>query len=385
MPSLSNIIAERVHPTLTLDRSYLGLLYISKVLAFNMQAQTQTQWCWAATATSVSHFYSFLSPWTQCKVASQAMGTTCCVTPVPSPCNQPWYLNLALDITDNFVSYQSGTITWSQIRDELDKGLVVGARIGWSGGGGHFMVIYGVSRVGSLQYLHIDDPIYGKSTLPYNTFATNYQGSGTWTHTYFTKKRFYFMWYKELILQSKLLEPIFRARPLLDVHGVKADLDRAVPETAFGAAHYNYVLALNDIGRRVKLPEKPVSLRVLETGDDDVIALYEVDANEDSPALLGINNDARLIEAIDRGLAALKEHVAETKEPPELRSIRVPALNLEALWLHYDGGGKDAFALLRAFETPGFDSNRIYDEDEFKKLLSEAAASLKSMDDEMGA
>ncbi len=385
MAPYSHILAERIHPTITLDRSYLNLLYISKVLAFNMHAQTQTQWCWAATSTSVSKFYSIFSPWTQCKVASQAMGETCCASPVPSPCNQPWYLNLALDITENFVSYQGGTITWNQIRDELDKGLVVGARIGWSGGGGHFMVIHGVSKQGLTEYLHIDDPIYGKSTLTYQQFATNYQGSGTWTHTYFTKKKLYFMWYKNLILQSKLLEPIFHARPLLDVHGVRGDLEKAVPETAFSTAHYNYVLGLKDIGRSVKLPEKPASLRVLETDAESVVALYEVDANEDRPGLIGMNSDAAFFTAIDQGLAALKDHAAKYDAEPELRSMRVPALNLEALWLHYPEGGKDAFKLLRSFDTPGFDANTVYDEAEFKKLLSEAASSLKDMDDEMGA
>ena len=385
MATLDNIIAERVHPAIDFSRSYLDLIYISKVLAFNMQAQTQTQWCWAATSTSVSRFYSIFSPWTQCKVASQAMGETCCATPVPGPCNQPWYLNLALDITGNFVSYQGGTITWSQIRDELDKGLVVGARIGWSGGGGHFMVIHGVSKQGATEYLHIDDPIYGKSTLTYQTFATNYQGSGTWTHTYFTKKKFYLMWYKHLILQSKLLEPIFKARPLLDVHGYRGDLAQAVPESAFSTAHYNYVLGLNDIGRTVKLPEKPASLRVLETEADTVVALYEVDANADKPDLIGIQRDQALFEAMDRGLAALKDRAGGTEEQPELRSLRVPALNIEALWLHYPEGGKDAFRLMRSFETPGFDANTVYDEAEFKKLLTSAAASLQGMDDEKGA
>ena len=52
------------------------------------------------------------------------------------------------------------------------------------------MVIYGYSTIAGLEYFDIDDPIYGKSHLTVNDFSTNYQGSGTWTHTYYTKSYF---------------------------------------------------------------------------------------------------------------------------------------------------------------------------------------------------
>ena len=124
--------------------SFWDWFYTYLVLPFNMQAQTQSNWCWAATSVSVSKFYSFLSPWTQCKVASSELGQTCCTSPVPGPCNVPWYLDKALTRTNNFVSIQSGTITWQKVKEELEKGLIVGTRIGWNGGGGHFMGIHGV-------------------------------------------------------------------------------------------------------------------------------------------------------------------------------------------------------------------------------------------------
>ena len=148
---------------LNFDFRYYNWFYQNVVLPFNMEAQTQSNWCWAATAKSVSHFYSGLSPWTQCKIAGKELTQTCCTSPVPSACNIPWYLNKALDRTFNYVSMQSGTISWSEIKSQLDQGLVVGTRIGWNGGGGHFMVIYGVSRVFHNEYLYIDDPIYGNS------------------------------------------------------------------------------------------------------------------------------------------------------------------------------------------------------------------------------
>ena len=381
----AQILAERFRPLVTLDRSYLEILFSSQVLNFDMEAQTQTQWCWAATSTSVSHFYSFLSPWTQCKVATVAMDDQCCDTPLPGPCNKPWYLNKALEITENYISYQSGTITWNQVKEELEKGLVVGARIGWNGGGGHFMVIHGVSKQLNTEYLHIDDPIYGKSTLTYQQFATNYQGSGSWTHTYFTKKKFYIMWHKDPIFKANLFEPIFKIRPLLDIHGHMGDLKRAIPDTAFSTPHYNYSIGLDAIKRGMKLPTTPISLRVVETDEEKALAMYEVGVNPDSPELLQINSDQRLFVALDTGLDVLKRHDTKIKAVPELRSIRVPALNIEALWLHYDGATEDQFKLIRSFETPGFDSNRVYGETEFITMIISGSAAVKEMDDEMGA
>lgn len=156
------------------------------LLNFNMQQQVQTQWCWAATSTSVSVFYNSVSKWTQCLVAQNALGTQCCQS--PGPCNEPWYLDRALKITGNFDSVTAGIMNFSSVQSELTGGKVIGARVGWNGGGGHFMVIHGCHSSSGINYLNIDDPIYGKSDIEEKVFATNYHGSGTWTHSYKTKQ-----------------------------------------------------------------------------------------------------------------------------------------------------------------------------------------------------
>jgi hypothetical protein len=104
--SLQNLIAAtRVSYSQLFSQRILDLLYSSVALNFNMQPQTQSNWCWAATSTSVSHYYSWFSPWTQCKVANGELGySNCCNSPVPSPCNVSWYLDRALTRTENFVS-----------------------------------------------------------------------------------------------------------------------------------------------------------------------------------------------------------------------------------------------------------------------------------------
>ena len=366
--------------------SFWDWLYTYLVLPFNMQAQTQSNWCWAATSVSVSKFYSFLSPWTQCKVASSELGQTCCTSPVPGPCNVPWYLDKALTRTNNFVSIQSGTITWQKVKEELEKGLIVGTRIGWSGGGGHFMGIHGVSRIGLTQYLHIDDPIYGKSVLTYNQFATNYQGSGSWTHTYFTKKYFYFMWFKDYIFKQELLKPIPEIRPLINVYDKAVNIKEDAPQGKYSIPHPSYVIGLNEINDQFRLPANPRSIRVIEVLEENPVALYEVGLNEQSPELVQMQVSPSYFSQLNEGLGRLKSFAERNKELGEIRSIKVPALNLEAFWLHYDGEEKDMIVPVKRFENEtSIDWNKAYDEHEFARLLQELSRRIDVNDDLLGA
>ncbi|MFI5454899.1 MAG: hypothetical protein ACHRXM_05555 [Isosphaerales bacterium] len=45
------------------------------------------------------------------------------------------------------------------------------------------MIIDGYS---STTDLDIQDPWFGQSTIDYTHFLTGYQGTGSWTHTYWT-------------------------------------------------------------------------------------------------------------------------------------------------------------------------------------------------------
>lgn len=170
-------------PLALVDNSAIGGGPPVTILGFTMQRQVQSQWCWAATSTSVSLFYNAGSSWTQCLVAQQVTGNTCCINPMP--CNHTSTLSLALRITGNLLM-QAGRLTFQQVEAELTSDRVVGARIGWFGGGGHSMVIYGCEVINGVNYYYIDDPIYGKSQISENGFNTAYQGTGSWTHSYTT-------------------------------------------------------------------------------------------------------------------------------------------------------------------------------------------------------
>jgi hypothetical protein len=153
-------------------------------LVFTMQHQQQTNWCWAANGASVAAYYG--DTWTQCAVANGELGRNDCCSPTGASgaCNVYGFLDQALSVVGHFDHMTGGTATRSVVTTEIDAGRPVGARTAWSGGGAHFVQLIGVLP-GDLYA--VDDPIFGKSDVSRSVFTTTYQGSGSWTHTYFTR------------------------------------------------------------------------------------------------------------------------------------------------------------------------------------------------------
>ncbi|PSL19567.1 papain-like cysteine protease family protein [Chitinophaga ginsengisoli] len=380
--NFTNLQEQVIHKPFVDELIIWNIFYSSTVLNFNMEAQTQSNWCWAATSKSVSFFYSaLLNPWTQCKIASAELGQTCCTSPVPGPCNVPWYLDKALTRTKNFVQLISGTMTWEAVKAQIDAGLVVGTRIGWSGGGGHFMAIYGVSKILNTKYFHIDDPIYGKSVLTVNQFSTNYQGSGSWTHSYITKKHFYFMWIKDLVFKPELLKPIPEVRPLIRLQRPDLKADKTAAELELSFAHHAYVVGLKDIDKDIKIPERPSSLRVIELDQKKPVALYDLATTEDDPQVLQVSTDDDYLNRIENGMEKIKSSLREKEIEGEMRVLKFPALNLEALWLRTENKENDRYYLLRHF---GQEDN-VLNEGSFKELVFRQKAVTEKQDDLMGA
>ena len=152
---------------------------------FEMQHQQETSWCWSAVTTSTSIYYNQNSSWTQCKLVNDAFGlTTCCQDGGSSQCNRPWYLGNALSITGNFDHMVSSPQTLDVVQAQANEARPLGVGIGWRHGGGHAVALVGV---GNNSMVAVEDPWYGPSFISYNTFKNNYQGSGKWEGSYFTK------------------------------------------------------------------------------------------------------------------------------------------------------------------------------------------------------
>lgn len=153
-------------------------------LAFNRQQQQQTEWCWAAVAVSVNLYYHANSGRTQCALVNSALSqTTCCANGNSTQCNQPWFLDQALQIVGNLNAFTGGKASLTAVKAEINNCRPICMRIAWNGGGGHFVTIFGYSG----GTINIADPWFGTSVASHSTFPSGYNGGGTWTHNYTTR------------------------------------------------------------------------------------------------------------------------------------------------------------------------------------------------------
>lgn len=161
----------------------------SWLTGFSIQHQQQTEWCWAATTCSISAFFDPNTQWTQCKLVNAEFGRNdCCGNGSSNDCNQPWYPDKALNRTGNLQSCLAGAVSIDDIVKEIDNNHPINVVISWRGGGGHNVAIENYNYVLNMVTLADPWPPGGSiSILPLDTFKTAYNGSGTWTSTYYVK------------------------------------------------------------------------------------------------------------------------------------------------------------------------------------------------------
>lgn len=161
----------------------------------DLYAQKQSEWCWAASTETVSKVFNLQK--SQCKMASRFIkgqaGDFCCQgnNGTTAACNKPYFLEKSLGhygFSDKVFANQIGTLN---IIQDLKKRLPIGVRIGWDGGGGHFLVLYGASYVGTVQTINLWNPLpigKGDKQIVSRSGLVRYQNAGKWTHSYTTKK-----------------------------------------------------------------------------------------------------------------------------------------------------------------------------------------------------
>ena len=175
------------------------LIRSASLMGVDLQMQQQTNWCWAAVGTSTTLFFDRMSPLTQCNLAGsflkQTPGFCCSEGNAAGPiCNATAFLSAVLTSTSTLVSFTEGTLPLQSIRAQINNAVPIAARIGWSGGGGHFVMVTGIGpddpRGDNFTLVEIEDPSqsdYGSHFVPYATLVSGYRGVGTWTHYYLLK------------------------------------------------------------------------------------------------------------------------------------------------------------------------------------------------------
>jgi len=156
-----------------------------KTLGFTMQHQLANNWCWAATGASVSAFYGRPPILSQDEVASQILSCNCSGHPTPAICDQQHQLDDVLSLTGALtLPLVNGPLSFDDVVEEIDAGHLVCCHISWGNGYGHFNAICGYDQ--GKHDLKIADPFYDDQTVPFGTFVSDYQQSGSWDFSYRT-------------------------------------------------------------------------------------------------------------------------------------------------------------------------------------------------------
>lgn len=162
------------------------------LLPFRVQRQgTHAQWCWAAVTATISGYPNppHNAPISMCELASNEFGQKCCANPTPGPCDVQNTLDGPLDRIGRLrqpviIGYLSPTA----VSNELSANRPLPIRVVWtkSGGGGHFVVIYGIRLVGAQVQFAVSDPIYGETSVDGAALVSGgyLAGGGAWSHSY---------------------------------------------------------------------------------------------------------------------------------------------------------------------------------------------------------
>jgi ABC-type bacteriocin/lantibiotic exporter with double-glycine peptidase domain len=182
MKMLKAVLGVRRWPLLA-----LGLLMVSGVasaayvyLVVPIIGQTYSQWCHAGSIQMIIRAYGNNS-WTQCDIVKKEFNSSSC------PNNPATTTQLCDGIRR--IGYTctntNAPLSWSASWNEIASYHPFVVRIGWTGGGGHFMVIRGVDNT-SPTYVTYNNPLPVGSGSASNWVTYSYMRSNsswTWTHT----------------------------------------------------------------------------------------------------------------------------------------------------------------------------------------------------------
>jgi len=149
-------------------------------------------------------------------------------------------------------------------------------------------------------------------------------------------------------LDASWIRQIEQARPLLALK--RGDHETAVPpDVSLGIPHHVFTVGLNDLVERDDpIPQKPAALRVFEVDRGLSRAVFDLSpSNEGSPEVYAVADDPSTLEGLQRGLSEAARLADQGSHEPELRFLRVPALYVDAFWLHYLDAGQDMFIPVR--------------------------------------
>ena len=189
------------------------------------------------------------------------------------------------------------------------------------------------------------------------------------------------MKFLDLVLYEKLLRPIPRIRPLIKMQLPNLEVEKNLEQLELSMPHHVFNVNLNNIAEVINIPETPSGVRIIELDKSRPIAIYDLSPDENKPEVFQVSTNSKYLDDIENGIEQLKRVATSGDETDELRLLKFPALNLEALWLAGKNRENDKYYLVRHFES----RDGVLNYKEMNALVQRLKASVEKQDDTMGA
>src|SRR6185437_8312909 len=182
----------------TVAALFCSFIVNAQILPVSLVVQEQDQWCWAGCSKCILNYYG--DSVNQCDIAEytrtvatwHSFGSTNCCINSSLGCNY-WnynggYAGSIWDILYHFDSIanivEDYTLTTDEIAAQLSANHLFVEHWSWPGGGGHFVVGYGISGSGRSASIYYMNPWPGEGlnicTYSWMLSGSNDMGDHTW-------------------------------------------------------------------------------------------------------------------------------------------------------------------------------------------------------------
>lgn len=356
-----------------------------ELFGFELDSQSEGEWCWAAVTVGVSHFYNSGSTWDQCHLAKSLCDAgnpcDCCNNGAAQGCNEPRRVQDALNLTKNWADGPVPVADdldsmMSRVASELQAHRPVIAELAWPGDiGAHVVVIAAIDTTN--QKLHVLDPSSDGEThdVGYQDFHYIYKGTGTWTNSFFTCSRQTGSPNADAGDAAGASERIAGEMHEKLSSGVRSLRSRSRPERTSTVERQHppqpvYSISLNDLIRHgLRAAVKTGMRTIVELSDGTASA--EVHLRPDGSAGDPMIARGAFVNEMRGNLRRVAERL-QADPGVEARTVRIPGLHTEVLWLA-GGDVSNEVVFLPRPAPPGLRGRRAYSRQEFETLIRDVA------------
>jgi hypothetical protein len=241
-----------------------------------------------------------------------------------------------LTTTGNFVPpIQARAFILTEIQAQINTGKLIGVRIEWPGGDGHFVIVHGFDDTTADPLVYIGDPIYGKSIIKLSTFTNDYhQAGGQWTHSYITKSQVSVLQFTDI--NAHLFEAARRVRPEAAKSRQEKINFSTPPDIALSMPHDVYLIDINSLRLQAVPTFRLIGFRVLDNSEKNHQLIYEFDNSTANGTVQQVIHDPSYTLPYFEALDNMMKNPYLQNGQFSLRLVRLPSLKVEALWLHED-------------------------------------------------